>query len=141
MDDDVRIQKIEQLHALLSDHAWHKKAEILKMVGAGNSLLDYSDQVAESDFGFYICLPDDSTPLFAPDELPKEKQVSIKKQPVREVKPRVKKENKQTGILCPSCKSDKLKVLETRKESGFVRRRHKCLACEHRFNTKETIEA
>ena len=41
---------------------------------------------------------------------------------------------------CPSCRSEDSKVLETRSQSAFdIRRRRKCLKCNHRFTTIESI--
>jgi transcriptional repressor NrdR len=45
-------------------------------------------------------------------------------------------------MLCPLCKSENLKVLESRDtENGYsVRRRRECDDCKHRFTTFERIE-
>lgn len=45
-------------------------------------------------------------------------------------------------VLCPSCKSGKNKVIDSRlTEAGHaIRRRRLCLECERRFTTKERLE-
>lgn len=45
-------------------------------------------------------------------------------------------------MICPHCKSDDDKVIDTRKsEDGYsVRRRRECLVCEGRFSTNEIVE-
>lgn len=43
-------------------------------------------------------------------------------------------------MLCPSCKQSDTKVLESRDEDQFVRRRRECLICRFRFTTHEKIE-
>jgi len=43
-------------------------------------------------------------------------------------------------MLCPFCKSDENRVLETRLQTeGELRRRRECIACNARFSTIETI--
>lgn len=43
-------------------------------------------------------------------------------------------------MLCPLCKSDNNRVLETRlQREGDLRRRRECLKCQSRFSTIETI--
>lgn len=44
------------------------------------------------------------------------------------------------GLLCPSCKSARLYVKDTRSSSGYVRRRRKCEDCGHIATTYEVIE-
>ncbi|MFQ5461829.1 MAG: transcriptional regulator NrdR [Phycisphaerae bacterium] len=45
-------------------------------------------------------------------------------------------------MLCPACKEDNNKVIDSRlTESGqAIRRRRRCIACNRRFTTKERIE-
>ncbi|MGB0716554.1 MAG: transcriptional regulator NrdR [Phycisphaerae bacterium] len=45
-------------------------------------------------------------------------------------------------MLCPTCKKDKNKVIDSRLTDGgrAIRRRRECLACERRFTTKERLE-
>jgi transcriptional repressor NrdR len=45
-------------------------------------------------------------------------------------------------MLCPSCKYDNTKVLESRttEKGQSIRRRRECLRCRHRFTTYERIE-
>lgn len=46
-------------------------------------------------------------------------------------------------MVCPECKSNKIKVLEKRNSDGeqVIRRRRECEACGFRFTTYERIEA
>lgn len=44
-------------------------------------------------------------------------------------------------MLCPSCKKSDSKVLDSRDEDIFVRRRRECLKCRHRFTTYEYFES
>lgn len=44
-------------------------------------------------------------------------------------------------MLCPACKKSDSKVLDSRDEATFVRRRRECLKCHYRFTTYEKIEA
>ncbi len=45
-------------------------------------------------------------------------------------------------MKCPFCKDDKTQVIDTREnEAGdSIRRRRRCLSCEKRFTTYETVE-
>ncbi|MFA5927332.1 MAG: transcriptional regulator NrdR [Patescibacteria group bacterium] len=43
-------------------------------------------------------------------------------------------------MLCPACKKSDSKVLDSRDEDQFVRRRRECLKCHYRFTTYERIE-
>lgn len=45
-------------------------------------------------------------------------------------------------MLCPSCKADENKVVDSRVTEGglAVRRRRECLVCNRRFTTKERLE-
>ncbi len=43
-------------------------------------------------------------------------------------------------MLCPLCKKSDTKVLDSRDEETFVRRRRQCLKCEYRFTTFEKID-
>lgn len=45
-------------------------------------------------------------------------------------------------MLCPACKEDNNKVIDSRLTEGgqAVRRRRECLACKRRFTTKERLE-
>jgi len=43
-------------------------------------------------------------------------------------------------MLCPNCKKNNTKVLDSRDEKILVRRRRECLGCKHRFTTFEKIE-
>jgi transcriptional repressor NrdR len=45
-------------------------------------------------------------------------------------------------MLCPYCRSDKLKVVDKREsDDKSIRRRRECLKCKKRFTTYERIEA
>ena len=44
-------------------------------------------------------------------------------------------------MLCPSCKKSDSKVLDSRDEDLFVRRRRECLKCKYRFTTFEYFES
>lgn len=44
-------------------------------------------------------------------------------------------------MLCPECKKSDTKVLDSRNEIRFVRRRRECLRCRFRFTTYERTEA
>lgn len=41
--------------------------------------------------------------------------------------------------MCPICKNDNTHVTDTRKYSGYIRRRYECLTCRQRFTTRERI--
>lgn len=43
-------------------------------------------------------------------------------------------------MLCPKCKSDNLKIVESRPHGDTTRRRRLCLDCDARFNTLEVID-
>jgi len=44
-------------------------------------------------------------------------------------------------MMCPYCRHDESKVIETRTSQEFViRRRRECLSCNRRYTTYETIE-
>jgi transcriptional repressor NrdR len=43
-------------------------------------------------------------------------------------------------VICPHCKADNDKVIETRTSGDSVRRRRECLDCSKRFTTYEYIE-
>ncbi|OQA02564.1 MAG: Transcriptional repressor NrdR [bacterium ADurb.Bin400] len=43
-------------------------------------------------------------------------------------------------MLCPACKRSDTKVLDSRDEDHFVRRRRECLQCHYRFTTYERSE-
>ena len=44
-------------------------------------------------------------------------------------------------MMCPYCRHDESKVIETRTSQEFViRRRRECLRCSRRYTTYETIE-
>lgn len=43
-------------------------------------------------------------------------------------------------MLCPECKKSDSKVLDSRNEERFVRRRRECLRCKFRFTTYERID-
>lgn len=40
-------------------------------------------------------------------------------------------------MICPKCKSDQLRCLDTRPRPESVRRRRECMVCGHRFSTIE----
>lgn len=44
------------------------------------------------------------------------------------------------AMLCPECKKSDSKVLDSRNEERFVRRRRECLRCKFRFTTYERID-
>jgi transcriptional repressor NrdR len=43
-------------------------------------------------------------------------------------------------MMCPHCKSDNDKVIETRASGDSIRRRRECLDCSNRFTTYEYVE-
>jgi transcriptional repressor NrdR len=43
-------------------------------------------------------------------------------------------------MICPHCKSDNDKVIETRASGDSIRRRRECLDCSSRFTTYEYVE-
>lgn len=43
-------------------------------------------------------------------------------------------------MLCPNCRSDDNRVVDSRDDEVAVRRRRECQACRHRFTTYERIE-
>jgi len=43
-------------------------------------------------------------------------------------------------MICPQCKADNDKVIETRTSGDSVRRRRECLECANRFTTYEYVE-
>lgn len=48
--------------------------------------------------------------------------------------------DKPSGLVCPRCRADTY-VVDTRPGDKTVRRRRKCVACDHRFTTYECIDA
>jgi hypothetical protein len=42
---------------------------------------------------------------------------------------------------CPHCGIRAVRILESRKEGGFIRRRKKCSACDERFTTFELTQS
>jgi transcriptional repressor NrdR len=44
-------------------------------------------------------------------------------------------------VRCPTCKSDDLRVLETRDLDDAIRRRRECAVCGRRFTTFERVDA
>lgn len=44
-------------------------------------------------------------------------------------------------MLCPVCRSDDNRVVDSRDDDIAVRRRRECQACRHRFTTYERIES
>lgn len=42
-------------------------------------------------------------------------------------------------MFCPSCRSEKLKVIETGREGEVILRRRECKCCQTRFNTCEAV--
>lgn len=43
-------------------------------------------------------------------------------------------------MLCPVCKKSDTKVLDSRDEDSYVKRRRECLSCSYRFTTFEKTE-
>jgi transcriptional repressor NrdR len=43
-------------------------------------------------------------------------------------------------MICPYCKHDEDKVVDSRVSGSSIRRRRECLACARRFTTYEYIE-
>jgi transcriptional repressor NrdR len=43
-------------------------------------------------------------------------------------------------MICPNCKADNDKVIETRTSGDAIRRRRECLECSNRFTTYEYVE-
>jgi len=43
-------------------------------------------------------------------------------------------------MICPQCKEDNDKVIETRTSGDSIRRRRECLKCSNRFTTYEYVE-
>jgi transcriptional repressor NrdR len=43
-------------------------------------------------------------------------------------------------MICPQCKQDNDKVIETRTSGDSIRRRRECLSCSNRFTTYEYVE-
>jgi len=43
-------------------------------------------------------------------------------------------------MICPHCKEDNDKVIDTRTSGDSVRRRRECLSCSNRFTTHEYVE-
>jgi len=43
-------------------------------------------------------------------------------------------------MICPHCKADNDKVIETRTSGDSIRRRRECLGCSNRFTTYEYVE-
>jgi transcriptional repressor NrdR len=44
-------------------------------------------------------------------------------------------------MLCPVCRSDDTRVIDSRDDESAVRRRRECQSCRHRFTTYERAEA
>jgi len=43
------------------------------------------------------------------------------------------------GMTCPACQSVDTSVIDSRASRNGIRRRRRCLACQHRFTTYEAI--
>lgn len=43
-------------------------------------------------------------------------------------------------MLCPKCKKNETKVIDSREDEKSIRRRRECLNCQNRFTTYEYIE-
>lgn len=43
------------------------------------------------------------------------------------------------GIRCPNCGSGRIQVKDSRPHTDGIRRRRRCMACEHRFATIESV--
>ncbi|HWT06531.1 MAG TPA: transcriptional regulator NrdR [Xanthomonadales bacterium] len=44
-------------------------------------------------------------------------------------------------MLCPHCRKNETRVVDSRDDDNSVRRRRECLGCKHRFTTYERMEA
>jgi transcriptional repressor NrdR len=44
-------------------------------------------------------------------------------------------------LLCPHCRKNETRVVDSRDDDNSVRRRRECLGCKHRFTTYERMEA
>lgn len=44
-------------------------------------------------------------------------------------------------MICPECKKSDTRVLDSRGEERFIRRRRQCLRCRYRFTTYERVES
>lgn len=44
-------------------------------------------------------------------------------------------------MVCPQCRADDTRVIDSRDDHMSVRRRRECQACRHRFTTYERVEA
>lgn len=42
--------------------------------------------------------------------------------------------------ICPSCGSNKVRVIETGQKVGKLERRRKCIDCEHEYKTVEILQ-
>lgn len=47
----------------------------------------------------------------------------------------------QSDLLCPHCRKNETRVVDSRDDDNSVRRRRECLGCKHRFTTYERMEA
>lgn len=43
------------------------------------------------------------------------------------------------GIACPGCQSTAWRVADTRKGRGYIRRRHRCQRCEHKWTSYQFV--
>ncbi len=43
-------------------------------------------------------------------------------------------------MICPYCKKDNDKVVDSRAIGAYIRRRRECVECGHRFSTREYVE-
>ncbi|SHK57376.1 transcriptional regulator NrdR [Fibrobacter sp. UWEL] len=43
-------------------------------------------------------------------------------------------------MICPFCKKDNDKVVDSRAIGSYIRRRRECVECGHRFSTREYVE-
>ncbi|MBV8370018.1 MAG: transcriptional repressor NrdR [Candidatus Eremiobacteraeota bacterium] len=44
-------------------------------------------------------------------------------------------------MLCPHCRKNDTRVIDSRDDDNSIRRRRECLGCKHRFTTYERMEA
>jgi transcriptional repressor NrdR len=45
------------------------------------------------------------------------------------------------NLICPTCRKNETRVVDSRDDESVVRRRRECLGCKYRFTTYERMEA
>ncbi len=73
--------QVQEIKALLDSGNWTQKnvvTDMIKGTGIGFIGLSSALELAESDPGYWVCIPGSNTPLFPPDEILKSEKLLFK---------------------------------------------------------------